>query len=159
MQAQRGRPAHDEKDDLVTPDRSKLLVRTSTCACKPGRGVLIKGPERLRQESILRASVGLPLWDRGDGVIAMPSSPGPDADAKASGISAQRGQPARADALSHRHQCERCGTAGRCSGEVNLVPLAGQLGGLDWTPNWDQLQAASRQRIVVARALVNQVPW
>jgi len=37
--------------------------------------VLIKA-KRLRKTSILRAIVGLPLWDRGDGVIAMPSSPG-----------------------------------------------------------------------------------
>ena len=145
-----------EKMTLFTPDRSKLLVRNFDLCMQPGRGVLIKGPSGSGKTSILRAIVGLPLWDRGDGVIAMPSSPG-----RTLMLSQLAYLPSE---VSLREQM-LYPTATNVSdaellavlGEVNLGHLPAQLGGLDATPNWDQLSGGERQRLVVARALVNKV--
>ncbi len=141
---------------LCTPDRSKVLVRNLNLDMKPGRSVLIKGPSGSGKTSILRAVVGLPLWDRGEGVIAMPSAIGRTlmltqlaylpSDAS---LRDQMLYPAATDVSDD--------TLLAVLKDVNLEYLPKQVGGFDATPNWDQLSGGERQRLVVARALINKV--
>lgn len=141
---------------LHTPDRSKVLLRDFSLTIEPGKSVLIRGASGSGKTSILRAIAGLPLWDRGHGNIAMPSTPGHSlmltqlaylpADASLRGqlqYPAARG--VSDEALNMVLQ------------QVNLGALSERLGGLDAVANWDSLSGGERQRLVVARALTNRV--
>lgn len=141
---------------LFTPDRSKVLVQNLNLEMVAGRSVLIKGPSGSGKTSILRAVVGLPLWDRGEGTIAVPL---------------QVGQTLMLTQLAYlpsdatlREQVQYPSAVNVSDEElldalkrVNLGDLAERLGGLDAAPNWDSLSGGERQRLVIARALVNKV--
>jgi putative ATP-binding cassette transporter len=123
---------------------------------EPGRSVLIKGPSGSGKTSILRAVVGLPYWDRGEGTIAMPSKIG--ATLMLSQLAYVLNKASLREQLLYP-------AAGNLSDaelldaleKVNLGDLAARIGGLDARPNWDSLSGGERQRLVVARALVNRV--
>lgn len=141
---------------LFTPDRAKVIVRNFDLPMTAGRSVLIKGPSGSGKTSILRAIVGLPLWDRGEGSISVPLTVGQTlmltqlaylpSDAS---LREQMQYPA-AENVSDDVLLE-------VLRKVNLGDLAERIGGLDAAPNWDQLSGGERQRLVVARALVNKV--
>lgn len=141
---------------LYTPDRAKTIVRDFNLDMQPGMSVLIKGASGTGKTSILRAIVGLPLWDRGEGNIAMSSRPGDSlmltqlaylpSDAS---LREQLQYPAAA------HVSDEALLA--ILEQINLESLCEQLGGLDATPNWDKLSGGERQRLVIARALTNKV--
>ncbi len=141
---------------LYTPDRTKTIVRDFNLEMQPGGSVLIKGASGSGKTSILRAIVGLPLWDRGTGNIAMSSTPGQSlmltqlaylpSDAS---LREQLQYPAAA------HVSDQALLA--VLQQINLGYLCEQLGGLDARPNWDKLSGGERQRLVIARALTNKV--
>lgn len=141
---------------LFTPDRAKVLVTDLDLHMVAGRSVLIKGPSGSGKTSILRAVVGLPFWDRGEGVIRMPSKLGETLMLSQlaylmSGVTLREqllyptASGVSDDALEAVLQ------------RVNLPHLMQDVGGLDGTPNWDQLSGGERQRLVVARVLLNKV--
>jgi len=141
---------------LYTPDRAKIIVRDFNLVMEPGRSVLIKGPSGSGKTSILRAVVGLPYWDRGEGTIAMPSKIG--ATLMLSQLAYVLNKASLREQLLYP-------AAGNLSDaelldaleKVNLGDLAARIGGLDARPNWDSLSGGERQRLVIARALVNRV--
>jgi putative ATP-binding cassette transporter len=141
---------------LFTPDRAKVLVTDLNLRMVVGKSVLIKGPSGSGKTSILRSVVGLPFWDRGSGVIKMPSK---------LGETLMLSQLAYLmTGASLREQMQYPTASGVSDDElvkvlklVNLPHLMDDVGGLDGIPNWDQLSGGERQRLVVARVLVNKV--
>lgn len=185
---QDGKPRirHEEGDmltvehmTLYAPDRSKVLVRDFNLDVKPGSSYLIKGPSGSGKTSILRAIKGLPMWDRGDGLIRASSKPGHSLMltqlAYLMSDATLREQMTYPQATSATDV-----TLAAVLKDVNLLSLVADLGGsqtgqeyeglsetakfdlqmrkaLDARPNWDRLSGGERQRLVVARALVNKV--
>jgi putative ATP-binding cassette transporter len=139
---------------LYTPDGGKLIVDNFNLDMVRGQSVLVRGASGSGKTSILRAVVGLPLWDRGHGTVKISFVPGrwlmlsQLAYMIDGNLREQLLYPAAASVSDER--------LNGILHEVNLADLLGRLGGLDAHPNWDTLSGGERQRIVVARALVNE---
>ncbi len=140
---------------LFTPDRAKTIVSNFSLHMKAGTNVAIVGESGSGKTSLLRAIVGLPLWDRGEGKISLPvigerlmltqlAYLPMDATMRDQ-IQYPSAQNVSDDALLAVLK------------QVNLEHLVERIGGLDTLYNWDTLSGGERQRLVVARALINKV--
>lgn len=140
---------------LFTPDREKIIVSDFNLTMTAGTNVAIVGESGSGKTSLLRAIVGLPLWDRGQGTISLPvigerlmltqlAYLPMDATLRDQ-IQYPSAQNVSDDALLAVLK------------QVNLEHLAERVGGLDKLYNWDTLSGGERQRLVVARALINKV--
>lgn len=141
---------------LYTPDRTKTIVRDLNLEMQPGESVLITGASGSGKTSILRAIIGLPLWDRGRGHIAMSSRSGHSL--MLTQLAYLPGDASLREQLQYpaaEHVSDQALLA--ILQRINLGSLSERLGGLDARPNWDKLSGGERQRLVVGRALTNNV--
>jgi putative ATP-binding cassette transporter len=145
-----------DKMTLFTPDRAKTIIKDFDLHMTAGRNVAIIGPSGSGKTSLLRAIIGLPLWDRGEGLVRLPANIGqrlmltqlaylPSDASLRDQIQYPSAQNVSDDALLAVLK------------QVNLGDLCERVGGLDALPNWDKLSGGERQRLVVARALINKV--
>lgn len=141
---------------LFTPDREKVIVRDFSLHMTAGRNVALVGASGTGKTSLLRAIVGLPLWDRGEGKIRLPSI----------GERLMLTQLAYLPMDASLRDQIQYPSAQNVSDDALLAVLkqvnmpddfVERVGGLDAIYNWDKLSGGERQRLVVARALINKV--
>ncbi len=141
---------------LYTPDREKIIIKDFNLHMLAGRNVAIVGESGSGKTSLLRAIVGLPQWDRGEGTIRVP------------GI----GERLMLTQLAYlpmdatlRDQMQYPSAQNVSEEELRAVikqvnlpdDFIERVGGFDSIYNWDKLSGGERQRLVVARALINKV--
>ena len=162
--------------DLYLPGGTKLIVKGLNLRVEPGEHVLFRGPSGSGKTSVLRAIQGFPLWDYGMGKVRI----APHRQRimlsqlayllKEGSLREQLLYPAAAN-VSNRELMA-------VLKEVNLTDLIQRLVEvvktthanwdclteveqqcliLDVATNWDSISGGERQRLVVARALVNKV--
>lgn len=141
---------------LFTPDREKVIVRDFSLHMTAGRNVALVGASGTGKTSLLRAIVGLPLWDRGEGKVRLPSI----------GERLMLTQLAYLPMDASLRDQIQYPSAQNVSDDALLAVLkqvnmpddfVERVGGLDAIYNWDKLSGGERQRLVVARALINKV--
>ncbi|GKS76973.1 ABC transporter ATP-binding protein/permease [Acidovorax sp. SUPP950] len=153
IQAREGERLAIDGLTLYTPKFGRLLVKDLTLELQPGDALLITGASGCGKSSLLRAIAG--LWRTGDGVVQHPPldevfflpqrpymQPGT--------LRSQMIYPARTTALDDAQLLQ-------ILNDVHLPELAGRVGGLDATRDWEkQLSVGEQQRLAFARVLVRQ---
>ena len=165
-----------ESMNLYSPGGEKLLVRGLNLEVHPGGSVLVRGASGSGKTSILRAVAGLPLWDFGSGNITV-APHGKTMMLSQLAYTLSEGTlreqllyPMAVDVSDDKLvECLKLVNLStlleRFSDESKkVVPNWQQLSEseqnnylLGLIPNWDSLSGGERQRLMVARALVNKV--
>lgn len=138
---------------LCPPQSERVLIKDLTLALQPGDALLITGDSGCGKSSLLRAIAG--LWHKGSGVIHHPPreecfflpqqpylQPGT--------LRSQLIYPSAATDLSDDQLLD-------ILEQVHLPYLAGRVGGLDATLDWEKLLSiGEQQRLAFGRVLVHQ---
>lgn len=141
---------------LRTPD-GRLLVEAVTMEIHRGEALLVTGASGTGKTSFCRMIAGLPLWNNGDGQLAVPPRAGRGVGAGCQCLPQQPYMLPQGSSLRQQlaYLCDSSPTDEECSKSLKAVGLEALLSDLDVVSiDWRTLSPGEQQRLAFARLLL-----